>query len=60
MSREEFQKKADAVIKVMLEADATKPERLLPVYDIQGNLIWPEKITYENVKKLIEQRDTNV
>ncbi|MBI2356402.1 MAG: hypothetical protein HYV13_04330 [Candidatus Doudnabacteria bacterium] len=31
---------------------------LLPVYDIKGNLWWPRQLTYEEVKKLVAEKNT--
>jgi len=31
-------------------------KRLLPVYDVCGNLWWPKQMSYEEVKKFVEER----
>ena len=33
------------------------PERAIPVYDIYGNLLWPGKMTNEQVKQFVAERD---
>ena len=33
------------------------PEKLLPVYDINGNMWWPKQMSYEEVQKFVEERD---
>ena len=36
-----------------------KGNLLLPIYDVYGNLYWPKKMSYEEVKKFVEERDKN-
>ncbi|KKS96294.1 hypothetical protein A3B05_01305 [Candidatus Giovannonibacteria bacterium RIFCSPLOWO2_01_FULL_43_160] len=31
----------------------------LPIFDSNGNLLWPQKMSYEEVKKFVEERDKN-
>jgi hypothetical protein len=33
------------------------PERAIPVYDIYGNLLWPRKMTNEQVKQFVAERE---
>lgn len=41
----------------MLDVDKEKPEYLLPVYDIDGNLLWPKQMKHVEVRKFIAERD---
>ncbi len=34
-----------------------EPEKLLPIYDASGNLVWPKQMDYKEVKQLIKKRD---
>ena len=46
----------EEIIKIMLRADKEKPDLLLPIYDAKGNLLWPQKMSYEKVRKLTIDR----
>lgn len=50
-------KKVEETVKEMTEVYKDHPESLLPIYDIGGNLLWPEKMDYENIKKLVGERE---
>lgn len=52
-----FSDKVEDVVSAMLKQYEHKPHLLLPIYDIQGNLLWPKPMRYEQVKKFIEERD---
>lgn len=45
-----------AYIKTMIEAEKERPERLLPVYNTKGDLLWPEQMTHEKIKHLIADK----
>ena len=34
-----------------------KLDRLVPIYDKQGNLLWPKQMSYEEVKEFVAQCD---
>jgi len=38
-------------------AQMEKSSCLLPVYDENGNLLWPRQISYEEVKQFVDARD---
>lgn len=50
---EAIAKRAEEIIFAILNAYKDKPELLIPVYDIYGNLWWPKKMKYEEIKKLV-------
>ena len=35
-----------------------KQDRLIPIYDIQGNLLWPKQMSHEEVKQCVAERET--
>jgi len=37
-----------------------KGNMLLPIYDTDGNLLWPKNMKYDEVKKFIEERDKKI
>lgn len=41
----------------MIEVDKDRPDWLLPIYDIYGNLWWPKQMTYEEVKEFVAERE---
>ena len=45
------------IVDEMMEADKEKPELLVPIYDLYGNLLWPKQMPYEEVKKLVADRE---
>lgn len=52
-----FSEVVDIYIKAMSESCNNKPEVLLPVYDLYGNLLWPRQMSYEEVKQFVAERD---
>lgn len=59
-SEEELKRLSDVakkLKKLMIELYKEKPELLLPIYDICGNLLYPKQMNYEEVKKFVEERD---
>jgi len=44
-------------VSMMLEADKDRPDRLLPIYNIHGDLLWPNQMSHEGIKKFVEERD---
>ncbi len=52
----ESEKYIEQVKKVILNTYKNKPELLLPIYDIDGNLLWPKQMSYEEVQKLVAER----
>jgi len=47
---------ADEVLKTQLSIYGSDPDQLLPIYDIDGNLLWPKQMNYEEVKKFAAER----
>lgn len=45
------------IVVIMREAYEGKENLLLPVYDDYGSLLWPKKMTYEEVKKLVAEQE---
>jgi hypothetical protein len=45
------------LVQIMTEVYKEHPDQLLPVYDNNGNLLWPKQMSYEEVKAFVEERD---
>jgi len=45
------------VINVMKQCYEKKKQMMLPMYDQKGNLLWPRKMTYQEVKQFVAERD---
>lgn len=43
-------KRADEILSIMKEAYKGKENLMLPIYDTDGNLYWPQKIQYKDLK----------
>ena len=44
------------ILRIMKLAYPDRPERLLPIYDTSGNLCWPRKMTFDEVKQFVASR----
>lgn len=55
-SIETLQSRATQIANVMKRAYKDRPEMLLPIYDLNGNLLWPRQMNYEDVEKLVGKR----
>ncbi len=44
------------VVELMLKANEDHPERLIPIYDAEGSLIWPEKMSYDEIREYLAER----
>jgi hypothetical protein len=53
LSPAEIRAKVDEIIKNMKDIYKDKQDLMLPVYDIQGNLLWPKEMSYEEVKEFL-------
>ena len=53
---EEIMKKVDQIVASMREIDKEKEELILPIYDEDGNLLWPKQMSYHEVKKFVAER----
>ena len=49
-------KRVQEVVQAMCEVDSDKPDRMVPVYNRAGDLLWPEHMSYKQVKKLVAER----
>jgi len=50
----------DFVAKAQIEANKDRPNLLVPIYDTDGNLLWPKQMSYEEVKAFVAERDKNI
>ena len=46
----------DNVVKVLRNTYGDKPSLLIPIYDIEGSLLWPVEMEYEKVKEMVSER----
>ena len=44
---------------IITKVNKDKPERIIPIYDKNGNLLWPKQMTHEEIKALVGERDKN-
>lgn len=49
-SLEKCQRAANDIAQAMLDTNTTDSDRLIPIYDISGNMLWPKNIAYEEIK----------
>lgn len=49
--------KAKEIAQILCKIDNNHPQRLIPIYDIDGNLWWPRQMTYEEVKQFVAERE---
>jgi hypothetical protein len=54
-SEDELSRRSEEIVSVMNES--TKKNSLLPIYDTNGNLLWPKKMSYEEVRKFVAERE---
>lgn len=45
------------IAKLQMDTNSEKTERLIPIYDTAGNLLWPKQMSYEEVKQFVAERD---
>ena len=50
-------KRAKEIAEVLQETYKDKPQLILPIYDVYGNLYWPKQMSYKEVKKFVEERN---
>jgi hypothetical protein len=50
-------KRAESIAREMQKGSKAKLQNLVPVYDVEGNLWWPKQMSYDEVKKFVEERD---
>lgn len=59
LDHKEMIQRAKEFAKIMCEVDKDKLELLLPIYDIHGNLLWPKEMSYDEVKKMVQEKEEN-
>lgn len=55
--RQELVELAREIAARMLQVDSDKPDLLIPIYDTDGNLLWPKQINHIDMRKFIAGRD---
>lgn len=59
MDNKSFLSKQEDTIVEIIKSCKNDPHKLVPIYDIYGNLHWPKYMPYEEVKKFVAERDKN-
>ena len=54
LSNDKLVRRAEEVAGLMIESN---PDKVNPIYDVHGNLLWPKQMTYEEVKKIVVERE---
>lgn len=52
-----IQKRVDEIVSRMRSGVGSREDRLVPVYDIHGNLWWPKRMSYDEVKRLASDEE---
>ncbi|MDD5357475.1 MAG: hypothetical protein PHS53_05035 [Candidatus Pacebacteria bacterium] len=47
----------ETITSIMGEAYKDKKELYLPIYNVNGDLLWPKQMSYEEVKKFVAERE---
>lgn len=53
---EKWQRSANDLAETLLKTNQMHPDRLIPIYDVYGNMLWPKKMSHEEVHKLAEEK----
>jgi hypothetical protein len=56
-SPELLQARAEEIAKEMIETYKNNPERLLPIYDVDGNLLWPKQFSIEEIRGNLDKKE---
>ncbi len=48
---QKLQERADEIVALMREVCKDRLDLLVPVYDVRGNLYWPEELSHEEIEK---------
>lgn len=51
-----IQNEVDKIVTAQSKIYQREPNMLLPIYDVQGNLLWPEQLSYEKKYKMEEEK----
>ncbi len=49
---QKLEERAEEIVLLMKKVYENKPDILIPVYDVRGNLYWPEKLSHTEIQKL--------
>lgn len=58
-SDEDVNKRVLEMTKMMKGTYGNKTEKLLPIYNQNGDLLWPKQMSYEEVQSFVKERDKN-
>jgi hypothetical protein len=52
---EKWQRSANDLAETLLKTNEMSPDRLIPIYDVYGNMLWPKKMSHEEVQKMLQK-----
>jgi hypothetical protein len=55
---EKWQRSANDLAETLLKTNQMHPDRLIPIYDVYGNMLWPKNMSHEEVQKMLEEKNT--
>lgn len=47
---------AEDIARTLLQVDETHPDRLIPIYDAYGNMLWPTKMSHEEIQNKLKEK----
>lgn len=53
---EKWQRYANDLAETLLKTNETHPDRLIPIYDVYGNMLWPTKMTHEEIQNKLKEK----
>ncbi len=56
LSQDHMEKATARLEKIMRETCKDDKESLIPIYNKQGDLLWPKQMSYEDVKKFVAEK----
>jgi len=57
ISAEALSRSLEKIIEIQKSVNIEHQNLLVPIYDVGGNMLWPKQMSYEEVKKFVEERD---
>jgi hypothetical protein len=52
---EKWQRSVNDLAETLLKTDEMHPDRLIPIYDVYGNMLWPKNLSHEEVQKMVQE-----
>jgi hypothetical protein len=55
---EKWQRSANDLAETLLKTNQMHPDRLTPIYDTYGNMLWPAQVTHEEIQDRLKEKTT--